>query len=116
MAIEFGKIIEILGEKAVGEVGAPLGLNEEQSVKLARSLAANIGAGNDLAIKGAAAETGIPEDVVKAMLDKLYETGKEKILADTGIAQQAEQMKDQAIEAAKSAAGGFLGRLFGRKG
>lgn len=116
MALDFENIVSFLGHKVVGEIGAPLGLDEDQSVKLAASLANNIRAGNDLAIKGAAAETGIPEDVAQAMLDKLYETGKQKLLEDTGIAQQAEAMRDQAVEAAKQAAGGFLGRLFGRKG
>lgn len=116
MALDFENIVGFLGAKVVGDIGAPLGLNGEQSVKLASALANNIRAGKDLAVKGAAAETGIPEDVAQAMMDKLYETGKEKLLHDTGIADQAEAMKDQAVEAAKQAAGGFFGRLFGRKG
>lgn len=116
MALNFENIVAFLGEKAVGEIGAPLGLNADQSLRLASTLARTAGAGPELAVKGAAAETGIPEDVVKAMLDKLFETGKQKVLEETGIAQQADALRDQAVDSVKQAAGGFLGRLFGRKG
>lgn len=85
-------------------------------MRLASALAQNIGAGKGLAIKGAAAEMGSPEDVAKAMMDGLYEVAKEKLLQDTGITQQVEVARAQAIDAAQQAAGGFFRRLFGRKG
>lgn len=116
MNIDFSKIVEMLGESAVAQIGAPLGLDGDQSLRLAKSLAGHMGAGKDLAVKGAAAEAGIPEDVTQSMMDKLMEAGKEKLLNDTGVTQQVEAAKEQAMAAVQGAAGGLLGRLFGRKG
>ena len=44
--------------------------------RVAKALGQHIGGGKDLAIKAAAADTGLTEDVISAMLTKLIETGK----------------------------------------
>ncbi len=126
MSFDVSTVVSNLSEEAIGQAGEPLGLSKDQSVRVARALAANIGLGGDEAIKRAAADTGIDEECVTAMLGKLMEIGKEKVLEDSGFNNAVDNAvsgaKDQAMAAfgnaggqAAKAAGGFLGGLFGKK-
>jgi hypothetical protein len=91
-------------------------------VRVAEALGRNIGGGKDLAVKATAQETGLTEEVISAMLGKLVETGKEKLLSDTGVAGAIDSAKDQAMAAMQNVGGeaakgimGKLGGLFGKK-
>lgn len=100
--IDLGKVVTMVGETTIAEIGEPLGLSPELSMKAARSLAENFTGGNrDEAVKAAAAETGITEECLNAMLAKLIDRGK-----------------DMAVEAASAqlgdAAKGMFGKFFGR--
>jgi len=122
MAFELSKVVASLGEEAIAKAGEPLGLDTDQSNRVARALAAHVGAGDKDSIAKAAADTGIDEEVVTAMSKKLIEVGGEKLLAESGVSAAIDGAKDQAMaafgnvggEAAKQA-GGFLGKLFGKK-
>ncbi len=122
MAFEMSRVVEDLGEEVVAQCGEPVGLNKDQSVRVARALAAHAGLGREEMIRAAAADTGLDEEVVAAMTKKLVEEGGKKLMDVSGATAAIDNAKDQAMaalgdasgEAAKRA-GGMLGRLFGRK-
>ena len=99
--IDLAKIVMTLGEDTIAEIGAPLGLSKELSVKAAKSLAENFTGNKDEAIAAAAKETGIGKDVLEAMITKLLGEAKDKAMG---------AVKDQAAAAAK----GMFGKFFGR--
>ena len=99
--IDLGQIVSALGEQTIVEMGAPLGLSKEQSVKAARALAENFTGNADKAVDAAAKETGIGKEVLNAMIVKLLDTAKDKAV---------DHMKGQATQAAK----GMFGKFFGR--
>ena len=122
MNLDMSKIISDIGDDLIAEAGEPLGLDHDQSVRVAHALAAHIGMGGEEAIKQAAADTGLDEEVIAAMLPKLIEAGKEKLLAEGPVADAIDSAKEQAMSAlgsvggaAAKSAGGMLGTLFGRK-
>ena len=119
MAIDISKIISNLGDEMVAKAGEPVGLNKDQSIRVARALGQHMGGGKDLAIKAAATDTGLSEDVISSMLNKLIETGKEKLMKDGGVTDAIEGAKDQAMAAMGNigggAAKGIMGKLFGKK-
>lgn len=99
--IDLGKIVASLGEDTIADIGEPLGLSRELSLKAANSLASNFHGNADDAITAAAKETGIGKEVLEAMISKLLGEAREKAV---------DHVKEQASAAAK----GFLGKLFGR--
>ncbi len=99
--IDLAKIVTTLGEDTIAEIGAPLGLSKELSLKAAKSLAENFTGNKDEAIAAAAKETGIGKDVLEAMITKLLGEAKDKAMG---------AVKDQAAAAAK----GMFGKFFGR--
>jgi hypothetical protein len=122
MSLELSKVVAELGDEAIAETGEPLGLSKDQSVRVANSLAAHAGLGGEEAIKAAAADTGLDEEVVSAMLKKLIKTGGEKLMQESGASAAIDNAKNEAMAAfgaagggAAKAAGGFLGGLFGKK-
>lgn len=119
MAIDISKILSSLGDELVAQAGEPVGLDKDQSVRVAKALGQHIGGGKDLAIKAAAADTGLTEDVISAMLTKLIETGKEKLLSEGAVGDAIENAKGQAMAAVGNiggeAAKGIFGKLFGKK-
>jgi hypothetical protein len=101
MLIDLTKVVGMVGEQTIAEIGEPLGLSKEQSVKAANALARNFtGANKDEAVAAAAAETGITQEVMNTMAAKLIDRGK-----------------DFAVEAAKGELGkqakGLFGKFFG---
>lgn len=122
MAIDIAKILSELGDDLVAQAGEPVGLDRDQSVRVAAALSRNIGGGKDLAVKATAAETGLTEEVISAMLGKLVETGKEKLIADGPVGDAIDGAKTQAMAAIENVGGaaakgmlGKLGGLFGKK-
>ena len=122
MAIDFSKILSNLGDDMVAKAGEPVGLSKDQSIRVARALAQHMGGGKDLAIKAAAADTGLSEDVISSMLNKLIETGKEKLMKDGGVTDAIDSAKDQAMAAMQNIGGeatkglfGKIGGMFGKK-
>lgn len=122
MGLEIAKIVEALGEEALGKAGEPAGLDKPQSVRVAKALAAHAGLGNAEMVKAAAADTGLNEEVVAAMTKRVVEVGAEKLMQDTPIGGAVESMKDSAMAALTGAggdaakqAGGLLRGLFGKK-
>jgi len=120
MAIDMSKVFAELGEDVAAQCGEPVGLDRNQSVRVAQALARNIGGGKDLAVKATAAETALTEEVVGAMLGKLVEAGKDKVLERSGDA--IEGARTQAMAAIENVGGaatrgmlGKLGGLFGKK-
>lgn len=90
----------MLGENTIADIGEPLGLARELSIKAAKSLAKNFHGNKDEAI-AAAEETGIGKDVLEAMITKLL---------DEARSQAVSAVKDQAANVAK----GMFGKFFGR--
>jgi hypothetical protein len=115
MSFDIGKVAGHLGEEAVARAGEPLGLDKDQSNRVVKALAARAGLGGQEAIAAAAADTGIDEEVVSALTEKLVEAGKEKLMEESGATAAVDAAKDQAMAAVANAGGGLLGRLFGRK-
>lgn len=122
MAFDVSKVVSELGEDLIASVGEPLGLDRDLSLKAAHALAANWGKGQDEAVKAAAAETGVGEEVMAAMLGKVVDAGKDKAIdaAKDKAGEAVEAAKVQAMAALEAspvgkAAGGFLGKLFGKK-
>lgn len=119
MAIDISKILSSLGDDLVAQAGAPVGLDRDQSIRVAAALSQHIGGGKDLAVKAAAADTGLTEDVISSMLGKLVETGKEKLLNEGPIGDAMENAKAQAMSAVgdfgNQATKGLFGKLFGKK-
>jgi hypothetical protein len=99
--IDLGKVVSSLGEQTIAEIGEPLGLSSEQSMRAARALAENFTGNKDQAIDAAARETGIGEEVLEAMIVKLLDNAKDAAV---------DHVKGQAAEAAKGMFGKFLGR------
>lgn len=99
--IDLGRIVTTLGENTVADIGEPLGLDRELSIKAAKSLAKNFRGNTDEAIAAAAEETGIGKDVLEAMITKLL---------DEARSQAVSAVKDQAANVAK----GMFGKFFGR--
>ena len=110
MAIDFGKVVSSLGDEAIGKCGEPLGLSAEQSVRVARALAAHFNLGGEEAVKAAAADTGLSTEVVSSMSKKLVETGKDKVMEESGANAAIENAKNEAVNQAK----GMFGKLFGK--
>src|SRR5262245_52155962 len=99
--IDLGQIVSSLGEQTIAEMGEPLGLSSEQSIKAARALAANFTGNKDQAIAEAAEETGIGKEVLNALIVKLLDTAKDHAV---------DAMKEQGMQAAKGVFGKFFGR------
>jgi hypothetical protein len=99
--IDLGKVVSALGEQTIAEIGEPLGLSSEQSMRAARALAENFTGNKDQAIDAAAKETGIGKEVLQAMMVKLLDNAKDAAV---------DHVKGQAAEAAKGMFGKFLGR------
>jgi hypothetical protein len=99
--IDLGKVVSTLGEQTIAEIGEPLGLSSEQSMRAARALAENFTGNKDQAIDAAAKETGIGKEVLEAMMVKLLDNAKDAAV---------DHVKDQAAQAAKGMFGKFLGR------
>jgi len=122
MAIDISKILSSLGDDLVAQAGAPLGLDKDTSVRVAAALSQHIGGGKDLAIKATAADTGLTEDVISSMLNKLIDTGKEKLMNESGVTGAIDDAKAQAMGAIGNIGGeatkglmGKIGGLFGKK-
>ena len=99
--IDLGEIVTTLGEDTIADIGEPLGLSKELSLKAARSLAENFHGNSDEAIAAAAKETGIGKDILEAMITKLLDEAK-----NTAV----DHVKEQAASAAKNMFGKFFGR------
>ena len=99
--IDLGKVVSTLGEQSITEIGEPLGLSPEQSMRAARALAENFTGNKDQAIDAAARETGIGKEVLEAMLVKLLDNAKDAAV---------DHVKDQATLAAKGMFAKFMGR------
>ncbi|MBL8558598.1 MAG: hypothetical protein JNM47_07755 [Hyphomonadaceae bacterium] len=119
MAIDISKILSSLGDDLVAQAGEPVGLDKDTSVRVAKALSQHIGGGKDLAIKAAAADTGLTEEVISQMLGKLIDTGKEKLMNDSGVTGAIDDAKAQAMGAIGAIGGeatkGIFGKLFGKK-
>jgi hypothetical protein len=122
MNIDMSKIFAELGEDIVAQCGEPAGLDRGQSVRVAQALSRNIGGGKDLAVKATAAETGLTEEVIAAMLGKLTDVAKDKLLNEGPVGDAVENAKAQAMAAIENVGGaatkgmlGKLGGLFGKK-
>lgn len=115
MSFDLGKVVQSLGEDAVAQAGEPLGLNKDQSNRVVKALVARAGLGGEEAIRAAAADTGLDEEVVASMSKKLIEAGKEKLMEESGATAAIDNVKEQAMAAVQNAGGGLLGKLFGRK-
>lgn len=122
MSFDISKVVSQLGDDLIAKTGEPVGLSRDQSLAVARSLAAHFSKGGDEAVKAAAAETGVAEEAVGSMCAKLVEVGKEKLLTEGPVGQAVDTAKEQAMAAlndaggqAMKSAGGFLGKLFGKK-
>jgi hypothetical protein len=115
MNIDVSKIANELGEQALAQCGEPVGLDKDQSVRVAKALASHWGKGRDQAIAQTAADTGLTEEVVGAMAAKLLDAAKEKLLNEGPVGDAIDSAKAAAGDAMKKAAGGLLGGLFGRK-
>ena len=101
MIVDLSKIVASLGEQTIAEIGEPLGLSSDQSMRAATALAENFTGNKDQAISAAAKETGLGKEVLEAMIVKLLDSAK-----DAGV----DYMKEQATQAAK----GMFGKFFGR--
>ncbi len=99
--IDLGKVVSTLGEQTITEIGEPLGLTPEQSMRAAKALAENFTGNKDQAIDAAARETGIGKEVLEAMIVKLLDNAKDAAV---------DHVKGQAADAAKGMFGKFLGR------
>jgi hypothetical protein len=101
MNIDFTSIVSKLGDEAIAKVGEQVGLDRELSVRAAKALAENFHGDRKEAIAAASAETGIGQEVLQAMFQKLCDTG-----ADMAI----DHVKEQGMSAAKNMFGKFFGR------
>jgi hypothetical protein len=122
MSLDTAKILSELGDDLIAQAGEPVGLNRDQSVRVARALTQHLGKGREAAVQQAAADTGLTEEVISAMLGKLIETGRDKLLNEGPVGQaidsaraQAGAAIGQAGQAAARSVGGMLGGLLGRK-
>src|SRR5882672_4203344 len=120
--MDFSKIVSQIGDDMIGKTGEPLGLSKEQAVRVAQALGQHFSAGKDQAVKLAATDAGLTEEVTASMCNKLIEVGKDKLLNEGPVGDAINSMKSQAMGAASAAGGeamksatGFLGKLFGKK-
>ena len=119
---DLSKVVEDLGDGFIAQLGEPLGLSGDQAKRVAQALGSRFSSNREQTIQAAAADTGLDEEVVGSMLNKLVEAGKERLLESGPVADAIDGVKGQAQdalaafggEAAKSA-GGLLGGLFGKK-
>lgn len=105
MDVDVNKVVEVLGEAAVEQVGESVGLDGEKTAKVVKSFANHAKGGGDIAAR-VAADTELQKDVVSQFMDKLVEVGKDKLLAEGPI---ADALK------ATGPVGGIMGKLFGKK-
>lgn len=123
MSFDLSKVLNHLTDELLGDAGEKVGLDRETGVKAGRALIANWSKGQDGAVKAAAAESGIAEEVVAKLADKVVEAGKEKAsemakeaYENSGAAKAVDEAKDKAMAALSATpAGGFLSKLFGKK-
>jgi hypothetical protein len=122
MSFDISALVTALGDEAIAKCGEPLGLDKDQSVRAARALAAHAGLGDQQMLAAVAADTGLDEEVIAAMLKRLGEIAAEKLMSETPVGAAVDSAKQQAMAAMGDAgaaamrnAGGFLGNLFGRK-
>lgn len=122
MSFDFSAMAASLGDDVAAKIGEPLGLDRDLSLRVVHSLSANWSKGREGALQATAAETGLGEDVVAAMLAKFTDAAKDQALdvAKDKLGEAADAAKEQAMAALEAspvgkAAGGFLGKLFGRK-
>lgn len=101
MNVDLGKVVSMVGEETIGEMGAPLGLSKELSLKAATALAHNFTGDKNRAIDAAATETGVGKDVLEALLAKLLSRGKDMAV---------DAVKGEGAKLAKGIFGKFLGR------
>lgn len=105
MNVDVNKIVEVLGNAAVEQVGESVGLDGEKTAKVVKSLAGHVKGGGDIAGR-VAADTELQKDVVSQFMDKLIEAGKDKLLSEGPVADALKQA---------GPVGGLVGKLFGRK-
>jgi hypothetical protein len=123
MSLDLSQAFRALGDEAIAKIGDQIGLDREQSVRVAQALAARASQGREAAVAGAAEETGLGQEVVAAMFGKLAETAAEKALSDSPIGNALGAFKAPLAEAgagvigegAAKGAGGLMSKLFGRK-
>lgn len=123
MSFDFSKMFAQFSDELLGKIGEPLGLTAEQSTKAGKALMAHFAKGENAAVKAAADEAGIGEEVAGAMLAKLVETGKERFGEQAGAAVENalnNAIKDTPLAAlatgdAAKVGAGLLGKLFGKK-
>ncbi|HWA00280.1 MAG TPA: hypothetical protein VG841_08190 [Caulobacterales bacterium] len=115
MNIDVSKIVSEIGDDLIAKTGEPIGLDHDQSVRVAHALAANWNKGRDEAVAQTAADTGLATEVVGAMATKLVDVAKEKLVDEGPLGDVIKSAQAQAGDAVGKAASGFLGGLFGRK-
>ena len=122
MSFDLSKVVEQLGDGMIEQIGEPLGLNGDQSKRVARALGSRFSSNREQTIQAAAADTGLDEEVVGSMLNKLVDEGKQRVLESGPVADAIAGAKNQAQDAmaamggeAMKSAGGLLGGLFGKK-
>jgi len=122
MSIDISKIISNIGDDLAAKAGEPLGLDRDKSILAAHALINHMGGGKDLAIKAAAAETGLTEEIISSLLTKMIDAGKEKLMAESGVQDAIDGAKDQAMAAINNIGGevskglfGKIGGMFGKK-
>src|SRR5262245_19632786 len=99
MSFDMSRVVTTLGDDAIAKCGEPVGLNEEQSVRVAHALAARAGLANQEMVAQVAADTGLSEDVVAAMTKKLVEEGGKKLMDATGATAAIDGAREQAMAA-----------------
>jgi hypothetical protein len=115
MSLDYSKIISNLGDDLVAKTGEQVGLDRDQSVRVAHALAANFSKGREEAVRQTAEDTGLTEEVVSAMLSKLIETGAKKLVEEGPVGDAVASAQAAASNAMKKAAGGMFGSIFGSK-
>ncbi|NWG53776.1 MAG: hypothetical protein HXY28_08670 [Hydrogenophilaceae bacterium] len=123
MSLDLSQAFRALGDEAIAKIGDQVGLDREQSMRVAEALASRVGQGREAAVAAAAEETGLAQEVVAAMFGKLAETAAEKALSDSPVgnalgafkAPVAEGVAGVVGEGAAKGAGGLMSKLFGRK-
>jgi ribosomal protein L9 len=122
MAFDVSAVLNNLGDDLLGDAGEKVGLERETAVKAGRALVANWNKGQDQAVKLAAAESGVAEDVVSQLAEKVVDVSKEKAgeaakqaFESSGAAKVIDGAKEQAMAALGGGGGGFFSKLFGKK-
>lgn len=101
MNIDFTSIVSKLSNEAISAIGEQVGLDSDLSIRAARALAENFHGNQKEAVAAASVETGVGQEVLQALFQKLCDIGKDMVMG---------QAKEQAANAAK----GMFGRFFGR--